>query len=82
LAQQEAASAFTTTGELSEGAIAGSRQLPIALGNPAIPQGFFKFSTRSFNSPSGLFQVHFYQNPTTGVIWNGLDYKAVFNNAF
>jgi uncharacterized protein RhaS with RHS repeats len=36
------------------------------------------FTTRSFQSPSGPFQVHFYQNPTTGEIFYGLDYKAVF----
>jgi hypothetical protein len=59
----------------------GSRQIiaPGQLGNPAVPQGFGKFSTQTFQSPSGPFQVHFYMNPSTEEIFYGLDYKAVFN---
>jgi len=83
LLRQEAASAFTESGELSQGALAGSREvIPAAqLGNPNIPAGFSKWSTRSFQSPSGNFQVHFYRNPTTGEVFNGLDYKVNFNSA-
>jgi hypothetical protein len=81
LAAQKAGSAFTETGELSPGAIRGADEIISAdrLGNPAIRDGFAKFTTRTFQSPSGPFQVHFYQNPTTGEIFYGLDYKAVFN---
>lgn len=80
LIREEASSAFTATGELSSEAIQGARQLPINLGNPQIPAGFSKFSTGTFGSPSGPFQVHFYMNPTTSEVFYGLDYKAIFNN--
>jgi len=43
--------------------------------------GFAKYSTDTFQSPFGDFQVHFYQNPSTGEIYYGMDYKAVFNAA-
>jgi RHS repeat-associated protein len=81
LVRAEAESAFTGTGELSSGALQGSRQIvaPGELGNTAIPQGFGKYATESFNSPSGPFQVHFYMNPTTNEMFYGLDYKAIFN---
>lgn len=84
LLMEEAKSAFTPTGELSPEAIAGSRQIirPGQLSNPLIPQGLAKFSTGTFNSPSGPFQVHFYMNPTTGQPYYGLDYKSVFNGPF
>lgn len=80
--QLTAQSAFNASGGLSQEAIAGAREIIPSgeLGNPAIPSGFSKFSTGTFDSPSGPFQVHFYQNPTTGEIWTGLDYKTVFNN--
>ena len=83
LLRQEAASAFTSTGGLSPGAISGSRVAIQAekLGNPNIPAGFDKMTTRTFQSPSGDFQAHFYQNPNTGNIFTGLDYKVKFNSA-
>ena len=37
-------------------------------------------STQSFKSPSGPFQVHFYQNLKTGAVHYGDDFKAVFNH--
>lgn len=82
LAFDEASGAFTATGELSEAALQGSRQIfvPGTLGNPTIPQGFGKFSTGTFQSPAGPFQAHFYMNPTTREVFYGLDYKAVFND--
>jgi len=52
---------------------------PGKLSNPAIPNGFGKYTTGTFQSPAGDFQVHFYKNPTTGEVIYGLDYKAVFN---
>jgi len=48
------------------------------LGNPAIPQGFSKFATDTFASPSGPFQAHIYMNPVTGEVYYGLDYKIIF----
>ena len=73
--------AFTTEGALSQSAINGSREIIeyARLGNPDIPSGFSKFSTDTFQSPSGPFQVHYYANPATGEIYYELDYKAVFN---
>ncbi len=50
------------------------------MGNPAIPEGFGKYTTSTYQSPAGNFQVHFYMNPTTGQVYYGLDYKAIFNN--
>jgi hypothetical protein len=81
LLRQEAASAFTAIGQLSPGAISGARVIIPAgqLGNPNIPAGFSKMSTRTFQSPSGDFQTHFYQNTGTGVIDYSLDFKIKFN---
>lgn len=74
-------SAFNASGGLSEGALAGSREvIPAAqLDNPNIPAEFNKWSTRTFQSPSGDFQAHFYRN-SAGEIFNGLDYKIKFNS--
>jgi len=81
LAAQEAKSAFTATGELSPEAIQGATRIfaPGELGNPAIPEGFGKYTTETFQSPSGPFQAHFYMNAETGETFYGLDYKAIFN---
>ena len=49
--------------------------------NPSIPKGFSKYSTDSFQSPSGSFQVHFYKNQKTGEVLYDLDYKVVFKAA-
>ncbi len=82
LVHAEASSAFTAAGELSPEAIQGAKQIiaPGQLGNPAIPSGFGKYTTETFASPSGPFQVHFYMNHSNGAIYYGMDYKAVFNN--
>ena len=82
LPAEEAAGAFTASGALSPTALRSAEQIfaPGTLGNPAIPQGFGKYTTQTFRSPAGPFQVHFYMNPTTGEVFYGLDYKAVFNN--
>jgi hypothetical protein len=84
LARESANSAFTASGELSQGAISGARQIfaPGTLGNPAIPNTFGKYTTETFASPSGPFQAHFYMNPTTGEVMYGLDYKVMFNLGF
>jgi hypothetical protein len=80
LSLESANSAFTATGKLSQGAIAGADEIIPAgeLGNPAIPQGFSKFTTDTFTSPAGNFQVHFYRNSATGEVFYGLDYKVIF----
>jgi hypothetical protein len=84
LSLQSANSAFTASGDLSEGAIQNATQIfePGTLSNPAIPEGFGKYTTETFASPSGPLPAHFYMNPTTGEVFYGLDYKAVFNTAF
>ena len=69
LTLESAESAFTAGGELSA-------EIPLSLGNPAIPQGFSKFTTETFRSPAGPFQVHFHMNSTTGEVFYGLDYKG------
>lgn len=39
-----------------------------------------KMTTQTFNSPSGPFQVHFYQNLNTGATHFSDDFKAVFKH--
>ncbi|KKB60838.1 hypothetical protein WM40_26870, partial [Robbsia andropogonis] len=86
LAQQlqleSANSPFTVSGTLTHEAIDSSTQIfpPGSMGNPAIPEGFGKYTTSTYQSPAGNFQVHYYMNPTTGQVYYGLDYKAIFNN--
>lgn len=53
---------------------------PAELTNPDIPSGFGKFTTLTYQSPSGNFQVHFYMDPVTGEPYYGLDYKVKFNS--
>ncbi len=81
---QSAKSPFTAAGTLTQDAINGSKVVPGLeagmLGNPAIPSGFGKYTTGTFQSPAGDFQMHFYKNPTTGEAFYGLDYKAIFNS--
>ena len=58
------------------------------IGNPAVIReltangsrmvDWAKFSTETFKSPSGPFQVHFYRNVMTGAVNYNIDYKAVF----
>jgi RHS repeat-associated protein len=38
-----------------------------------------KYSTKTYRSPSGPFQVHFYYNETTGRVNYDIDYKVKFN---
>lgn len=91
LARESAESAFTASGELSKGAIEGSRLIiPGAkLNNKHLVErlssngggiaGWGKYATATHQSPSGDFQVHFYMNRGTGAIDYGYDYKVVFN---
>jgi hypothetical protein len=84
LTLQSAKSPFTTTGTLTQDAIKGAKVVPGLeagrLKNPAISAGFGKYTTSTFKSPAGEFQVHFYMNPTTNEVFYGLDYKVVFNS--
>jgi filamentous hemagglutinin len=84
LRMQSANSPFTNDGKLNQNAINNAKPVPGLgpgeLSNPAIPSGFGKYTTETFQSPSGNFQVHFYRNPTTGEVLYNLDYKAIFNS--
>ena len=80
LARESADSVFTSSGRLSSGAIAESRQIISGsrLGNKDLIQrltsdgsdiaDWGKYTTRTHQSPSGDFQVHFYMNRGTGAI--------------
>jgi hypothetical protein len=84
LTMQSAKSPFTASGTLTKDALSASRPVPNLgpgqLNNSAIPSGFGKYTTETFQSPSGNFQVHFYMNPTTKEVFYGADYKTIFNN--
>ena len=82
LTMQSAESSFNVDGTLTQEAIDNSRMThaPGSLSNPAIPDGYGKYTTETFQSPYGNFQTHFYMNPDTGDVYYGLDYKSVFNN--
>jgi hypothetical protein len=82
LRQQSARSPFTADGKLTNEAIQNSREIIPAsrLNNSAIPKGYSKYSTETFQSPSGNFQTHFYRNADRDVLYD-LDYKNVFNAA-
>jgi hypothetical protein len=71
---------FTPEGALTPEALAESFEIIPAenLGNSNIPEGFGKYTTEIYQSPSGEFEVHFYKNPITGQVYYGLDYKAIF----
>ncbi|MDP9904615.1 RHS repeat-associated core domain-containing protein [Arthrobacter bambusae] len=91
LARESAESVFTPSGGLSSGAVAESRKIISGdkLGNKALVQrltsdgssieDWGKYATRTHQSPSGDFQVHFYMNQRTGAIDYGYDYKVIFN---
>lgn len=40
-----------------------------------------KYTTRTYQSPSGDFQVHYYMNRTNGAVNYGSDFKVVFNGS-
>lgn len=89
---EEATSAFDTAGHLAPETIARSRIILDGdrLSNPSVIQALTsdgsvigdwgKYSTRSIDSPSGPFQVHFYRNDVTGSVNYDFDYKAIFNS--
>jgi hypothetical protein len=91
LAGEEASSIFTRSGGLQQSVIDASREIIpgtdlsngqliktlTADGSSIADWG--KFSTPTFNSPAGPFQVHFYMNPSTGIVHYLDDFKVVFN---
>lgn len=93
LARESADSAFTSSGGLQQEVIDGStRIIPGSnINNPGVIKqltsdgsdiaDWGKYTSRTFQSPSGPFQVHYYYNPSTGVVDYGYDYKVVFNGA-
>lgn len=90
LARESAESAFTSSGRLSSGAIQESKQIVggSSLKNTELIKrltsdgsdvaDWAKYTTRTYQSPSGNFQVHFYMNRGTGAIDYGYDYKTIF----
>jgi hypothetical protein len=88
---EQAKSIFTETGKLTPEAIKnstlitrgnrlGNQQLRDILSSKGSINDWAKYSTESTPSPSGNFQMHFYQNSVTGQIYYGMDYKAVFDH--
>ncbi|MBD3362702.1 hypothetical protein GF362_03215 [Candidatus Dojkabacteria bacterium] len=90
LKSQQAATVFTQNGELKPNVISNSHSIIDGkdLKNPSVIKeltkdgskidSWEKMSTDSYPSPSGDFQVHYYQNKDTGKIYYNIDYKAKF----
>jgi len=90
MAGKEAASLFDKSGRLRPEVIRGAFQIVPGekLGNPAVVRtltadgsaiaNWGKYSSGTFNSPSGRIEVHFYMNSQTGAVNYGIDYKVVF----
>ncbi|HML50363.1 MAG TPA: PKD domain-containing protein [Propionicimonas sp.] len=90
LARESAEAVFTPVGTLKPEVIAGSRRIIAGseLGNPNVVRGLTsdgsniadwgKYTTETFPSPQGPFQVHFYYNRVTQRANYAYDYKVVF----
>ncbi len=70
---------FNHDGTLTNEAIKNSRIIIKAkdLGNPRIPSGYGKYTTKHYDTPSGKADTHFYMNEE-GKIHYDLDYKSNF----
>ena len=91
LAGEEASSIFTSSGGVQRSVIDASTEIIPGTGlrNSQLVKSLTadgsniadwgKYTTPSFNSPSGPFQVHFYMNPATGAVHYLDDFKVVFN---
>jgi hypothetical protein len=89
---ETAASVFTETGALSPQVISGSHEAinGSKFGNQALVgeltkdgsniADWGKYTTETFASPAGDFQVHYYYNSKTGAAFYDYDFKAVFNH--
>ncbi|MGC1282177.1 MAG: putative T7SS-secreted protein [Streptosporangiaceae bacterium] len=90
LTREEAASVFTPGGELKPDVVAQSREIinGTQLGNKQLISeltsngsdlaDWGKYTTPTFRSPAGVFQVHFYYNPVINKVFYAQDYKIVF----
>ncbi|MGW5256488.1 RHS repeat domain-containing protein [Streptomyces sp. NPDC004012] len=87
---ESANSPFAENGTLTPDAIDASREVipGESLGNKALQQRFAesggaaqwgKYSTPTYQSPYGPYQVHFYHNSTSGEVMYDFDYKVVMN---
>jgi len=78
---ESARSPFTSSGQLTPQAIQDSRMIipNSQIGNARVPAGYNKYSTPTFQSPSGDFQIHYYMNPKNGKVIYDLDYKVKLN---
>lgn len=65
---------------ITQGNRLGNSQLIEELASKGNINDWAKYSTESIPSPSGNFQMHFYQNRITGDVYYGMDYKAVFDH--
>ncbi|WBQ07839.1 DUF6531 domain-containing protein [Kribbella sp. CA-293567] len=89
----EGRNVFTDAGYLKAEAIEESTRIIAAnkLGNTQLREALVgdgsdindwaKYSTRTYRSSQGPFQVHFYYNPVTGRVHYDTDYKVVLNVA-
>jgi len=79
---QSARSPFKADGSLTDDAIRNSTEIVPAsrIGDPSIPPGFSKFSTETFQSPSGSFQTRFLKNTETGEVLLDKNFKTIFNS--
>lgn len=89
LAQEEAATMFKANGELTQAAIENSARLPLKINNPELKSilsergnlaDWGKYETTPIHTDAGLARMHFYQNPVTGDVYYGRDYKAIFDH--
>jgi hypothetical protein len=90
LTEQEARAVFTSSGVLHPEVIANSTEIinGTQLGNQALVKSLTadgsnladwgKYTTQTFRSPSGPFQVHFYFNATESRVFYDMDFKSVF----
>lgn len=90
LASEEASSVFTPSGELQPEIVARSTLIISGtnLGNKALVEALTangsdiadwgKYTTPTFRSPAGAFQVHFYYNSVIDEVFYGMDYKIKF----
>jgi RHS repeat-associated protein len=91
LSRKEADAISSRFGYLKPEVIDSSREILRGedLGNPSVIRALTadgskiedwgKYSTKTYRSPSGPFQVHFYYNNVTGRVNYNIDYKVKFN---
>lgn len=73
----EASSAFNESGLLSQKALDSGGQIPLNLNNPDLPKDITKYTTGTFDSPSGPFEVHYYRDADGNPFYD-MDYKVKF----